>query len=191
MDRSIFLGALAAFAISGQVMAQDAFSYSYIEADYLDSELDDDGTLGTDVNGDGFGLQGAIAFAPHIHGYIEYTDQDFDFDVGLKTWEVGVGANWNLTPTIDLFGRAGYTSFDFEVFDDKGFAVQAGVRALVGSSFELEGALHYVDLGDFGDNSTIRATGRYWLSQSFGLTAGFDIDSDLVTFILGARFSFN
>lgn len=190
MHKVLVLGTVAALGMAGQAVAQEGLSYSYIEADYLNTNLDRDSTFGVKVDGDGFGLQGGLAFTPFLHGYVEYTDQDFDFDIGIKTWEVGLGGNWSVAPNVDLFGRAAYSSADADVADDSGYALQAGVRALVGSAFELEGLIHYTDLNDFGNNTTFRATGRYWFNDSIAVTAGAELDSDETIYIVGARYSF-
>lgn len=184
MHRSLWIGALALVGLSGQALAQEAISYSYLEADYLSTDYDD-----LDVDGDGFGVQGAIAFTPMLHGYVEYTNQDFDFDIGYETVEIGVGANWSVAPSVSVVGRLGYANAELESFDDDGFALQGGVRAFVGTGFELEGLIHYVDFGD-GDNTSFRALGRYWFTPNFSAGVGAEIDSDVKTWLVGARYSF-
>jgi hypothetical protein len=186
--------AVAALVMAGQAYAQapaqNGISYNYLEADYLSTDFDRDTFGGVKVDGDGFGIQGAIAFGDLLHGYVEYTDQDFDFGLSLKTYEVGLGAAWTVAPNVSLFGRLAYAKNDADVIDDDGYALQAGVRALVGTGFELEGAIHYTDLSDFGDNTTFRALGRYWFTPNVALSAGVELDSDVKTWIVGARYSF-
>src|SRR5687768_1108654 len=134
MRKSIVLGSIAALGLAGQALAADGLSYSYIEAGYISTDFEDD-SLGFDVDGDGFALKGSLAFTEMLHGYVDYTNQDFDFGVGIDTWEVGVGLNHALNPTLDLVGRLGYAKFDADFaggsFDDDGIALQAGVRSQV------------------------------------------------------------
>lgn len=186
--------AVATLLMAGQAYAQapaqDGISYSYLEADYLSTDFDRDTFGGVKVDGDGFGIQGAVAFGNLLHGYVEYTDQDFDFDLSLKTWEVGLGAQWSVAPNVSLFGRLAYASADADIVDDDGYALQGGVRALVGTGFELEGAIHYTDLDDFGDNTTFRGMGRYWFTSNLALNVGVELDSDVKTWLVGVRYSF-
>jgi hypothetical protein len=190
MRKFLWIGTIAAVGLTGQALAQDAISYSYLEADYLSTDFDRDATFGVKVDGDGFGLQGAVAFGPMLHGYVEYTNQDFDFDLSIETVEVGIGGSWSVAENASIFGRAAYASGDVDFFDDDGYALQAGVRALVSPALELEGLIHYTDIGDFGDNTTFRASGRYWFNPSIALTAGVELDSDVKIWMVGARYSF-
>jgi hypothetical protein len=143
MRKFLWIGTIAAVGLTGQALAQDAISYSYLEADYLSTDFDRDATFGVKVDGDGFGLQGAVAFGPMLHGYVEYTNQDFDFDLSIETVEVGIGGSWSVAENASIFGRAAYASGDVDFFDDDGYALQAGVRALVSPALELEGLIHY------------------------------------------------
>jgi len=186
MLKNIALGSIAALSLVGQAFADDGFSYSYLEANYLNTSLDD-----ADVDGDGFGVNGSIAFNPMFHGYVEYSNLDFD-GTSINGWEVGGGINHALNPTIDLIGRLAYVKADVEgPGDDDGFAVQAGVRARPAPNFELEGLLHYVDLSDSGDNTALRANARYFFMPQFAVGAGVEFDDDATTWNVGFRWNFN
>jgi hypothetical protein len=189
MRKSIVLGSLAALGLTGQAIAADGFSYSYLEAAYVSTDLDGD-VVGTNVDGDGFALKGSIAFSDMIHGYVDYSRQDFDF-VDIDSWEVGVGFNHALSSNLDLIGRAGYAKFDAEVVDDDGFALQAGVRGRPADGFEIEGLIHYVDLSDSGDGTSAIVNGRYFFTDTFAAGAGVEFGNDATTWNVGLRYTFN
>lgn len=191
VKNAFLLGTLATFGLTAPALAENsnALSYTYVEAGYVSTELDDD-VFGTDIDGDGFSLQGAVAFTPHIHAYAEYINQDFDFDVSIDTWEIGVGANWPLAKNLDVIGRLGFANADADVVDEDGFALQAGLRGRLGERFELEGLAHYVDLGDLDDNTSFRLTGRAFVTNAFAITAGAEFDSDAAIWTIGGRYTF-
>lgn len=195
MHKSIVLGSIAALGLAGQAFAQDGFSYSYLEAAWVNTDLDDDAIGGLDVDGDGFGLKGSIGFTDMIHGYVDYTNQDFDFDVGIDQWEVGVGLNHALNANVDLIGRLGYAKVEADTpvgdFDDDGFGIQAGVRGRPAAGFELEGLVHYVDLSDSGDDTTVIANGRYFFSPAFSGGVGAEFGSDATIWNIALRYTFN
>lgn len=189
MKKAVLLGTLVTLGGMAPAFAGNGFSYTYLEANYVNTEIDED-VFGADVDGDGFGLQAAVEFTPIVHAYAEYTNQDFDFDVSLDTLELGLGINWALSDKVDLIGRVGYANADADVVDEDGFALQAGFRGRIGERFELEGLAHYVDLGDIDDNVSFRVTGRYSFTESFAVSAGAEIDSDATIWLIGARYSF-
>jgi hypothetical protein len=189
MRNSIVLGSIAALGLAGQALAQDGFSYSYVEAAFVNTDIDAE-LLGDDIDGDGFGLKGSLAFSDLIHGYVDYTTQDFDV-VDIDRWEVGIGLNHALNANVDLIGRLGYSKFDAEVIDDDGFAIQAGVRGRPADRFELEGLVHYVDLSDFGDDTTLIVNGRYFFTDVFSAGLGAEFGDDATTWSIAGRYTFN
>lgn len=187
MHKSIVLGSIAALSFAGQALAADeSFSYSYLEANYVSANVDN-----VSRNPDGFGVNGSIAFTPMIHGYLEYTNLNFD-GITLEGWEVGAGLNHTLNPMIDLIGRVAYVKADVEgPGDDDGFALQAGVRGRPAANFELEGLVHYVDLSDAGSNTSLRVDGRYFFLPQFAVGAGVEYDNDQTVWNVGVRWNFN
>lgn len=199
MRKSIVLASMAALGLGSQAFAEDNFSYSFLEADYVNTNLDSGGLGGIDDNATGFGLKGSIAFTDMLHGYVDYSKHDFDFDFGgglsgsfnLEIWEVGVGLNHAINPKIDLIGRAGYTKWDADVVDDDGFALQAGVRGRPAPNFEVEGLVHYVDMSDFGNATSGVVNGRYFFMPQFAVGAGVEFSDDATTWNVGFRWNFN
>jgi hypothetical protein len=189
MHKRIVLGSIAALGLTGQALAQEGFSYSYVEAAWVQTDFDDE-LFDGEIDGDGFGLSGSVAFNDMIHGYVDYRTQDFDV-VDIDSWEVGVGLSHSLSSNLDLIGRLGYTKFDAEVFDDDGFALQAGVRGRPADRIELEGLLHYVSLDEVGDGTAAVVNGRYFFNEAFSAGAGAEFDDDETTWNIALRYTFN
>jgi hypothetical protein len=189
MHKSIALGSILALGLAGQAYAQDGFSYSYVEAAYLNSELDD-----FDVDGDGFAVAGSIEFGSNFFGFANYADQDYDFDVGRQDLGVGVGYHWPLNPRLDLVTKASYLDLEVDVpgfgdFDEDGFGVGLGLRGRALDQLELTADVNYVDLGD-ADDTTFSVGGRYYFTSAFaaGLDVGFNDDG--TTWGIAARYDF-
>src|SRR5918995_2684078 len=190
MRKGIVLGSIAVLGLASQAYAADGFSYSFIEAGYISTDLDDE-TLGFDVDGDGFALRGSVGFTDLLHGYVDYTNQDYDFGVSIDTWEVGIGASHSLNPNADLVGRLGYAKFDAGVLDENGFALQAGVRGRVTDRFEVEGLVHYVDYGDEIDGTSFIANGRYFFTDEFAAGIGAELGNDATIWNVSLRHNLN
>ena len=92
MRRAITAATLAALSYVGPALADEGLSYSFLEAGYVRTELDD-----VDVNGDGFGIRGSYAFTKNVHGFASYQNQDFDFGITGDQWTFGAGVNFPLS----------------------------------------------------------------------------------------------
>lgn len=190
MRKDFILGSIAALSIAGTAMAQDGFDYSYVEIGYVKSEIDD-----LDIDGDGLGLRASYEFTENFHAFAAYSDQDFDFDVGAKTWEVGAGLAWPVNPNLDIVGTVSYVKGEIDVpfvgdFEDDGFALGAGLRGRVIEKLELTGGLKYVNLDESGSDTTVAAGARYFFTNMFAAGVDVDFDDDGTTWMLGARLSF-
>ena len=180
MRNAFLLSSVAALGIAGQAVAQDsavdagAISYSYLEANYISADID--GLPGSDP--DGFGINGSLSFTPMLHGYIDYNNLDYS-GFTVQTWEVGVGLNHSLSSMVDLVGRLGYARAKIESLgSDDGLGVQAGLRGRPSGNFEVEGLVHYVDLDDGGDNTSLKAAARYFFMPAFSVGVGIEYDDD-------------
>lgn len=190
MRKAITAATIAALGLVSSAYAQDDLSYSFLELGYVSSEIDD-----LDVDGNGFGLRGSYAFTDTFHGFASYTDQDYDFNVGVSQFEVGAGMNWELTPKLDFVGTLSYLDASIDVpgfgsVDDNGLALGAGVRGLVTEVLELRGGLKYVDFDDAGSDTTFGVGARYYFTKQFALGGDIDFNDDGTSYTLGARFDF-
>ncbi|MGH8494700.1 MAG: outer membrane beta-barrel protein [Gammaproteobacteria bacterium] len=107
-------------------------SYTYLEADYVNLDVDAFGDAGDFVddfdNGGGFAVRGSFAFGRALFGFADFsrTDADTNFvnDQGLRVdadqdverVDVGVGLALPLAERADFVGRAAYTDIDFGDF---------------------------------------------------------------------------
>ncbi len=190
MRKTCIAATVAALGLVGPAFAQDGFSYSYLELGYVNSEIDD-----LDIDGNGIGVRGSYGFTENFHGFASYSDQDFDFDIGVSQLEVGGGVNWALTPKLDLVGTVSYLDVSADVpgfgsVDDNGLALGAGVRGRLSEAFELRGELKYAELDEAGNNTTLGVGARYYFTSLFALGADIGFNDDGTTWTLGARFDF-
>ena len=83
---------MVAGMLSAPAFAQDGngMSYTYLEAGYLDTEID----VGpNDIDGDGVGVGGSVAVNDTFFLTGSYGTQDFDFGIDVDQWSVGIGAH--------------------------------------------------------------------------------------------------
>src|SRR5690606_29727688 len=131
----------------------DGMSYSYIDAAYVENDIDGAPTF------DGFGLRGSVGFAENWLVFAEYSATSTQ-GVDLNTLAVGFGGHDGLAEYLDLVGRLG--DFDVEVdagggldASDDGYLLDLGLRGRVGDAVEREGGARYTDLSDGGDDTAL------------------------------------
>ncbi len=189
LARSIGAITLAA-GLSMPALAQD-MSYSFVEASYLDTEIDDNNF---DVDGDGFGVSGSIELNETFFLQAAYSTQDFDFSIDYDQVSVGIGAHFPMAENLDLVGAISYVDAEVDTrfgdLDDDGYGLDLGVRARLAEQFEVEGGINHVDLDDSGDETSLKLGGRYYLSQELAFGAGVQIGDDVTTWQLGVRLEF-
>ena len=183
--------ALVAGMLSAPSFADDGLSYTYLEAGYLDTEID----IGPeDVDGDGVGVAGSFAVNETFFLTASYGTQDFDFGVDVDQWSAGIGAHTSLTDNMDLVGTISYVDAEvdtpFGSVDDDGFGLGVGVRGRFTDNIELEAGINYVDLDDAGDDTSFAAGGRYYFTEAFAVGAGFEIGDDVTMWTVGVRMEF-
>ncbi len=188
----IKLGAITlAAGLTVNAVADDGMSYSFIEAAYIDTEIDD-GPI--DVDGDGFGLKGSLELGEIAFVTASYGTQDFDLSVDLDQWSVGVGGHLPIAENIDLVGTLSYIDAEIDTpfgdADDDGYGAGVGIRARLAEQFEVEGGINYVDLDDSGDDTSFALGGRYYISPEFAVGAGFQIGDDVTAWNIGVRVEF-
>jgi hypothetical protein len=191
MRRTITAAMLVALSYVGPALADEAISYSYLEAGYVRTELDD-----FDVNGDGPGIRGSYALAKHVHGFAAYSKQDFDFDISADQWAFGAGVNFSLAERLDVVGTLAYVGIKLDApgipsIDDSGVEIGAELRGRVNNALELHGGVAYTNLNDSGDDTTGTAGARVYVTKMFALAADASFNQDGTTWMLGARLDFN
>jgi hypothetical protein len=180
--------------------------YSYFELGWQDIELEDDGTFGDDLEGDGLAIGASFAATDMVHIFASYGDSDldvnvfgFDVNVGYNTLVAGAGLNFDVSETVDLIGQLAYVDAEVDVSvpgfgsaseDESGYGLAFGVRGMVSPEFELNAWINYVDLGDDASDTTFSFGGVYNFSPVFALQAGMSFGDDVNSIGVGARISF-
>jgi len=180
-------------AIAGLVLAAaplaataEGMSYSYVEADYVDIDLDGG------PSGDGFGLRGSVGFLDNLFAFVDYTDTSISF-ADFETIAVGVGGHYPLGENFDAVGRIGYSEAElsasgFGSASDDGYLLSLGLRGQV-SQFELEGNVIYTDYSDGGDETAFEFAGRWNFTDMFSAGLAYRVGDDVNTFFAGVRLS--
>jgi hypothetical protein len=179
------IGGLALAAAPLAAMAE-GMSYSYVEADYVDVDIDDA------PSGDGFGVRGSVSFADNGFAFAEYVDASVDV-VDIENISVGVGGHYPLASNLDAVGRVGYTEFDLSVpgfgsLSDDGYLLSLGLRGQM-SQFEAEGNVIYTDLSDGGDETEFEIAGRWNFTDMFSAGVAYRSGDDVNIFLVGVRLS--
>lgn len=114
-------------------MAADDLSYTYLEADYINLDIDDVGDDGNVIddfdNGDGFAVRGSLGLGNNWFLFASYaeTDADVSFiddldmlqpgDAEVKKFELGLGTALPLNDLSDLVLRFAYLDTDVGEFN--------------------------------------------------------------------------
>ena len=183
---------LAKAVIGGLVLAAaplaamaEGMSYSYVEADYVDIDVDDA------PSGDGFALRGSVGFLDNLFAFADYVDGSVDV-IDIENIAVGIGGHYPLGKNFDATGRIGYTETDlssgpFSASDD-GYLLSLGLRGQM-SQFEAEGNVIYTDLSDGGDETAFEVTGRWNFTDMFSAGISYRMADDANVMFAGVRLS--
>ena len=191
MQRRILSGLAALAAALPLATHAETMSYTYAELGYVDADLD----VGNfHVDGDGFALRGSLAVHQNYFVFANYQDLSFDGGVDTSLLEVGGGAHWPLTKTLDLIGKVGITKAELDSgrfdADDDGFLLGARLRGIIAPKVELEAGFDYRDLDEAGDDTTLVFDGRYFFLENLagGATVAFGDDDKFLG--LNLRYTF-
>jgi hypothetical protein len=196
MRKSILGLAIASLALLPLASQAEDISYSFVQAAYVNTDIDD-----FDEALDGFALGGSFEVAENFFIYASYSDQSTDLfgvDIDATDYSIGGGYAFPLSETMDLVGSIGYVSAEIEgsfegesaSFDDDGYQLAVGLRAMPMEQLELHGSVGYVDLSDSGDNTSFGVGALWYFVPQFavGLDAGFSDDSN--SYGIGVRWDF-
>jgi opacity protein-like surface antigen len=168
--------------------------------------VDDDGTLGDDPEGDGFGIGGSVAVTDLVHVFASYGDSDLDVDVlginvdlGYTVLTAGAGLNYAVSETVDLVGQLEFVDVELEADvpgfgsaseDESGYGLSGGARGMITERFELNGGIRYVDLGDDADDTTFSLGAVYDFTDVVAAQVGLAFGDDVTSYGAGVRFYF-
>jgi hypothetical protein len=182
------IGGLLLAAAPLAAMADD-MSYSYVDAAYVQTDID-----GVGPSADGFGLSGSFGFAENWFVSAGYSSQSVQ-GIDIEGISVGLGGHYAFTPSLDLVGGVGYTEVNLDAggglnADDNGYFVGLGLRGRVGDAVELEGGVNYTDLSDAGDDTAFFVGGRFHFNKTWALGAEYQDGSDSSSILAYVRASF-
>lgn len=170
-------------------------SYSYIDGGYASADW-----LGE--RGDGFFLDGSVAFNPNIYGFASYRDvSNDDFGLTLDETVIGLGYHIPVSDQADLFGEIGYVNVGGELDDvgstsSDGYRFAAGFRGMLAPKFEGSIRAYYTHLGgDFEGNAYGATVGAvFHINQTWGIMGSYDttefFEEKINTWGVGIRASF-
>jgi hypothetical protein len=181
----VVLGSLMLAATPLAAVADD-MSYSYVDAAYVETDIDNAPTA------DGFGLRGSIGFGENWFAFADYATQSVQ-GIDIDSYDVGFGGHYGMTDILDLVGRVGYTKVELGGAlngDDDGYLIDLGLRGRVGDAVELEGGVHYTDYTDGGDNTGLYVGGRFHFNKTWALGAEYQSGDDADSILAYVRASF-
>ncbi|MDH4049689.1 MAG: porin family protein [Gammaproteobacteria bacterium] len=170
--------------------AAEGLNYNFVEVGYAKVDIDS-----PDVDGDGFGIGGSFAISDEFHLFGNYQMADFDFNVDLTQFDVGIGFNTPIADAIDVVASLAYVYTEVEAsgfgsVDDNGFGLGVGLRALVSPQVELHGGVTYVDLSDSGSDTALDAGFRFNFNERFALGLAASWGDDVSIYSLAGRIYF-
>jgi hypothetical protein len=175
------------------VRADDDFSYTYLEAFYVNTESSEFEPGVDEGDGEGLQLNGSLELMEHVFLFVDYLELDLDSGLDLALLNPGLGLNFDVFKPANAFLKLGYLHAEVDSpssdFDDNGYSVAGGLRVRVLPKVELEGEATYMDLDKAnGDERVIDAKARYYLTPHVALQGGAEIDSDFdATWLIGVR----
>jgi len=185
MNRTATLIGGLLLAVAPLAAMADGLNYSYVEADYVDLDIDNA------PSGDGFAVRGSVGFANNWFAFADYVDASVDV-IDIENIAVGIGGHYPINDTLDVVGRIGYTESDLSSgplsASDDGYLLTAGVRGQM-SQFEMEGHLVYTDLSDGGDETAFEFAGRWNFTDMFSAGVAYRIGDDANVLFAGVRLS--
>lgn len=164
---------------------KSSFSYSYVEANYLWTDLDaiDDSLDGWEVR---------LSFELPLNFFLQGAYSELAGDADLSQYRLGAGWHMPLGDVFDVYGILSVTGAELEEdafdTDEDGIAAEVGGRFLLGDRIELNGRGLWVDLED--SEAGLGVGGRFYFTPA--LSAGLNVDylDNSESYTAGLRFQF-
>jgi hypothetical protein len=169
------------------VLAQDGFSYTYLEGGYQNVDLDS-----PSADGDGIFLGGSVELARSVFLTADLDYADFNRGIDARTLELGVGVSLPVAPDLDGLLKGGYIDAEVDTrfgdFEDDGFFIAGGARWMVTEQVELNGSLKYVDLDESGDDVVVAFGGLVTVRPNLAVLGGVEFADNADTLTIGFRY---
>jgi len=168
----------------------EGLSYNYLDGSYQRVDVDS-----PDIDGDGFSIGGSFELGGNMHFFADYGSTDFDLGIDINELSIGVGFHTDLTPTLDFVANLAYLRLDadasgFSLSDEDGIGAEIGLRSMLSDRLELAGFIQYADLGDGGDDTSLRGEAWYSFTENFAVGLNVGAAEDVLRYGIGARIYF-
>ncbi len=184
---------ISALMLSSAAAMAEGQSYSYIQANYQEVEID----VGNfDIDGDGFGVAGSVAINDSWFVFASYSSFEFESVVDLNQWSLGGGWHAPISEKTDWFVTAAYIDAEVKAgglgsISDSGFGASVGIRSMLNPNLELVGSVGYADLGDGADGISVTGGVWYTVTGNLALGLGLEAGEDQTSYGLGVRLYFD
>lgn len=189
MNKKI-LGTLIALALTSSVVgAEEAPSYTFIDAGYL--SLSD-----SDLDTNGFNIRGSFEINDIFFINADFASVSGDiegFDVDVDRRDIGFGAKYDTGNGNSWFVSYTFGNFDFNDGDSDLDTVRVGLRSQINETFELNFSVTSNDSEFLGRDTGIQVGTLFSVSNDLQISfeyesIGGDIDLDILS--LNVRKSF-
>ena len=175
--------------LSSAVALADGPSYSYIQASYVDMDVD---FGGGSADGNGFGVAGSVALNDEWHVFADYTSADLESVLDLDLTTIGAGYHRGISDTTSVFAELGYAKVDLQFLgDDSGLSAKVGIRSMINNNLEVYGTVGTLDFGDIDWGAEFGGGAWYTVSGNFAVGADIKFADDVTRLGLGARLYFD
>jgi hypothetical protein len=198
---SALLGLALAAAPAAQA-AESPLSYTYVEANYVDTSLDLGD--GTEVSGNGFGLNGSIAFGDTgFYGLAAYEtvgEEVGGIDVDINRMTAGAGYALKIDERLHALLEVAYLDYDFDVdvagfgsgsAGADGYRANIGLRGLMADNIEGVAKVGYAKVEEEGVELYDGAIGelgfRWHIDPAWSAGLAAEFAEDETTYKLGLR----
>ncbi len=182
---------ITSIALPSSAMARE-INYDYIQGTYRSFT---DSSPGTDVNADGFAINGSFGATSNLAIVAGYGTRDYDrhlgLDVNFTELNLGLTSHSSITPETDIFGSFSVLKVEGEIDDgstttsdsDTGNTISVGLRHMINNTVELNASLTRENI--FDDTIIINSFGaRLYASEIFSVGVGYFTGNDDVDAIL-------
>ena len=185
-------GLAAAALLAASAFASEGPRYTFGEVGYSQVDFDN-----FNEDADVFGVGGSLAVSDQVYLIAGYSYGNVDvsgLDIDLNTAQVGAGLHFPLNSTVDFIVDASYVwaeveADNFDSQDDDGYALRAGLRAMLTPQFELNGGGTYADVSD--DDTALYVGAVYNFTDMFAATANISAGDNATAYGIGMRLYFD
>ncbi|NMH60444.1 outer membrane beta-barrel protein [Alteromonas ponticola] len=192
-EKRFLLALVGLMGASTSAIANVEPDFSYVEAGYTKINLDD-----TDFSPAGFTVGTSVIFTDTLYGIARFTTTSDDIagtDIDFTQATIGLGMRFMLSNLTAAYAEIGYENADMEIeefsesFHDDGYSAAVGLRSNLTESFELDGKVAYIKIGDENDTE-FKVTANYYFLPDVAFNASYSMMDDVDSFTIGARYSF-